>query len=178
MNEEAPQTKERVICDKCGTILHEKIDGHKSLTDIEEKYVSVARGRKFKWYVTPANLLLTCLFIAGIDYVTEPNEAKFNLDWAVWPIIGIIFLFLAAALLSKRPESFWVMGPLIFIELIIFLYAMDIAYGSNDGIFGLDWSQIPILFLLIFGFAIPLVSKLGFETPTIDEKFDRMVGDE
>jgi hypothetical protein len=178
MDEEAPQTKEREICEKCGTILREKIDDHKSITKIEEEYLTAARGRKFKWYVTPVNLLLTCLLIAGIDYVTEPNDAKFNLDWAVWPVIGILFLFFAAALLSKRPESFWIMGPLIFIELSVFSYFLDKAYGSNSGVFELDWSQIPILVFLIFGFAIPLVSKIGFEAQTIDDKFDRMVGDE
>ena len=70
------------------------------------------------------------------------------------------------------------MGPLIFIELSVFLYFLDRAYGANNGVFDLDWSQIPILAFLILGFAIPLVSKLGFVTPTIDEKFDRMVGDE
>ena len=178
MNKQASNSKERLICEKCGTILREKIDDHRSLVKIEEEYLTAARGRKFKWFVTPLNLLLTCLFIAGIDYVSEPNDAKYNLDWAVWPIAGILFLFFAAALLSKRPESFWIMGPLVFIELSIFLFALDKAYGSNEGVFGLDWAQIPILAFLIFGFAIPLVSKIGFESPTIDEKFDRMVGDE
>ncbi|MHA1912181.1 MAG: hypothetical protein ACTSYA_10845 [Candidatus Kariarchaeaceae archaeon] len=178
MNEEAPQTKERVICEKCGTILREKIDDHSAMVRIEEEYLTAARGRKFKWFVTPLNLFLTCFFIAGIDYVTKPNEARFNLDWALWPIIGILFLFSAAALLSKRPESFWIMGPLIFIELSVFLFTLDKAYGSNSGVFDLDWSQIPILTFLIFGFAIPLVSKIGFESPTIDEKFDKMVGEE
>ena len=142
---------------------------------IEENVPSSAKPRRFRWWVTPLNLILFCFFIVGIDAVTGPSLGFAHLDWALWPITGIVLLFVFAVFLSKRPESYWIVGPLAFIVAAIFLYSLDRAYGANSGIWGLDWSQIPILFILVFGFGIPVISRLGYIPDSPEDRFKKLV---
>ncbi len=125
------------------------------------------------------NVLLSCFFIAAVDFVTGPNTGGIikELDWAFWPLLGFLMLYLAATALTKRPESFWIIGPLFCVEIALLMYFVDRAYGSNDGSLGMDWAQVPMLVLLIFGFAIPVVSRVGFNDPSPEERFKRLVGE-
>ena len=168
--------QEEEICSKCGTILRDSKNSY--TVESEKKEKPRKRFRRYKFWVTPLNILFLCLFIAGIDMAIVPIDSPFQMHWAFWPIIGIITIFLLALILSKRPESFWVIAPLIFANISMLLYFIDRSYGENDGIFGLDWALIPTLALLIFGFAIPVVSRLGYIKETPEDKFKKMVGEE
>ncbi len=174
------QTEEIIeeVCPTCGTILTDKNYITDPLKELNRSSSTAKPIKRFKWWVTPLNVLVVCIFILSIDVFTGSNKNPyFYVDWAFWPIIGILSLFFIATLLTKRPESFWIVGPLIFVNISLLLFFIDRAYGDNTGILGLDWAHIPISILLTFGFLIPVISRLGYRKPTAEEKFKRHVGE-
>ena len=115
--------------------------------------------KKFKWWVTPLNLVVMAGFLAIIDYSIGNPPRTF--DWAYWPALGFLLIYVLNIIVVRRPELAWFVGPTFFLLLSIYLLIIDLAYGSNDLIWFLDWSPIPIGALLTFGTIIPIIVQLG-----------------
>ena len=130
---------------------------------------------KYKWWVTPLNILLICIFLAVIDVVTPPNTAVLNIDWAWWPIGGLIFAYAVSFILFKRPEIAWIVGPLMMLGTSILLLALDYVFPPNAGLLKLDWAIIPISALLTFGVLIPIITKFGRKKEKPIDKFRKAV---
>ena len=130
---------------------------------------------KFKWWVTPLNIFLICVFLVIIDVVTRPNTALLNIDWAWWPIGGLIFTYALSFIIFKRPEIAWIVGPLLMLGTSVLLFAIDIVFPPNDGFLKLDWAIIPIAALLTFGVLIPVITKFGRKKEKPIDKFRKAV---
>ena len=171
-----PHCKKPVVFDEI--VLQEESQIEADMEGFQSSILEYPKEKQFKWWVTPLNVLFICLFIIGIDMSTGPTIGWTGIDWAFWPVIGIIGFFLIAWVLARRPESFWIMGPLSFVLVSLFLFAIDKTYGENSGFLGLDWAQIPILALLTFGFIIPVISKLGYKSLSPEQKFESLIREE
>ncbi len=115
--------------------------------------------KKFKWWVTPLNLVVMAGFLAIIDYSIGNPPRTF--DWVYWPALGFLLIYVLNIIVVRRPELAWFVGPTFFLLLSIYLLIIDLAYGSNDLIWFLDWAPIPIGALLTFGTIIPIIVQLG-----------------
>lgn len=129
----------------------------------------------FKWWVTPLNIGLICIFLLVIDIVTLPNTAFWQIDWAWWPIGGLIFAYVVSFIIFKRPEIAWIVGPILMVGTSVLLFALDFAFPPNDGLLKLDWAIIPIVACLTFGVLIPIVTKFGRKKEKPIDKFRKAV---
>ncbi len=145
--------------------------------DIREKRTVWDRIPKFKWWVTPLNILLICLFLIVIDIVTLPNTAPLRIDWAWWPVGGLFFAYLVSFIVIKRPEIAWIVGPILMIGTSGLLLALDLVFPPNDGFLHLDWAVIPIAALLTFGVLIPIVTKFGRKKEKPIDKFRKALAE-
>ena len=116
---------------------------------------------KYKWWVTPVNLIIISGFLFIIDFATGP-PARF-IDWAYWPTLGFLMVYLLNTVVVRKPELAWFVGPVFFFLLSIFLLVLDLAYGENNKIWFMDWAPIPIGALLTFGTLIPIIVQLGIK---------------
>ncbi len=114
--------------------------------------------KKFKWWVTPLNLIVIASFLVIIDYSTGNTH---TLEWAHWPALGLLLIYVLNIIVVRRPELAWFVGPTFFLLLSIYLLIIDLAYGSNNQIWFLDWAPIPIGALLTFGTITPIIVQLG-----------------
>ena len=126
---------------------------------------------KYKWWVTPLNILFICIFLVVIDIVTLPNTAPLWIDWAWWPIGGLIFSFVVGFIIIKRPAIAWIVGPILMLGASGLLLAMDLVFPPNSGLLHLDWALIPISALLTFGILIPIITKFGRKKEKPIERF-------
>ncbi|NHK32959.1 MAG: hypothetical protein FK730_16550 [Asgard group archaeon] len=132
---------------------------------------------KYKWWVTPLNIILISLFLIIVDIVTKPNTAFINIDWAWWPIGGLLLLYLISFIISKRPTLAWIVGPILMIITSILLLVIDLINPPNDGLLRLDWATIPIAALLIFGILIPIITKFGRKKEKPIDRFRKALAD-
>jgi len=129
--------------------------------------------RKFKWWVTPLNITILASFFVIIDLSTGKGEhVLLGLDWAIWPVVGLILLYLMNLAVVSKPELAWAVGPTFFLLLSIFLIILDRVYSTNDGWLGLDWAYIPVATLLTFGTIIPTITHLGRSKKTPQQRFE------
>jgi hypothetical protein len=138
--------------------------------DLESKQTLWDRIPKYRWWVTPLNIILISLFLIVVDIVTKPNTAALNIDWAWWPVGGMVLLYLISFIVSKRPAIAWIIGPILMFGTSILLLVIDLINPPNDGLLRLDWATIPITALLIFGILIPILTKFGRK---IEKPIDR-----
>lgn len=155
---------------------NEKLD-EKVIQEFSTKRTFWDRIPKFKWWVTPLNIGLICIFLIIIDIVTLPNIAFLNIDWAWWPIGGLIFTYVVSFIIFKRPEIAWIVGPILMAGTGILLFAIDFAFPPNEGLLDLDWAIIPIVALLTFGVLIPIVTKFGRKKQKPIDKFRKAIED-
>ena len=87
---------------------------------------------KYKWWVTPLNILLISIFLIVIDIVTLPNNSFLLIDWAWWPIGGMFFAYIVSFIIFKRPEIAWIVGPILMIGASGLLLAIDLVFPPND----------------------------------------------
>ncbi len=130
---------------------------------------------KFKWWVTPLNIVLICKFSLVIDIVTLPNTSFLSIDWAWWPTGRLIFASVVSFIIFKRTEIAWIIGPILMVGTSVLLLALDLAFPSNNGLLKLDWATIPIAALLTFGVLIPIVTKFGRKKDKPIDKFRKAV---
>ncbi len=114
---------------------------------------------KYKWWVTPINLLVISGFLVVIDLVTGNPQG--SLEWVQWPAIGLMLIYAMNVIVVKKPEMAWFVGPAFFLFLAIFLLILDLVYGPNEGLLFTDWALIPVGALLAFGTIIPVIVHLG-----------------
>ncbi|MBN1329465.1 MAG: hypothetical protein JXA54_08325 [Candidatus Heimdallarchaeota archaeon] len=145
------------------------------ITDIRDKRTIWDRIPKYKWWVTPLNILLICLFLVVIDIFTLPNTAPHRIDWAWWPVGGLIFAYVVSFIVFKRTEIAWIIGPILMIGTSGLLLALDLVFPPNDGLLHLDWAIIPIAALLTFGVFIPIITKFGRKKEKPIEKFRKAI---
>ena len=138
------------------------------ITQKEEK----RNFEKFKWWVTPLNLIVISCFLVIIDYSTGMPVK--TIEWAYWPALGFLLIYLLNIAVVRRPEMAWLVGPIFFILLSIFLLIIDLAYGPNNLIWFLDWSPIPIGALLTFGTIIPIIVQLGKRKKSPKERIEEL----
>lgn len=167
-NDQAKEYSSKALEDEVGTIKDEELLPLPSFWD---------KIPKFKWWVTPLNLLMICLFLILIDLATPPNKAFLWIDWAWWPVGGIFFIYAVSFIVFKRPAIAWIIGPLLMIGVSGLLLAIDLIYPPNDGFLSMDWAHIPIAALLTFGVAIPIITKLGRKKDKPIEKFRKAVAE-
>ncbi|NHJ87676.1 MAG: hypothetical protein FK734_19600 [Asgard group archaeon] len=132
---------------------------------------------RYRWWVTPLNILLICIFLIIIDIATPPNTSFWRIDWAWWPIGGLIFAYLVSFILIKRPSIAWIVGPILMVGTSGLLLAIDLVFPPNDGLLHTDWAVIPIAALLTFGVLIPIVTKLGRKQEKPILKFRKAVSE-
>jgi hypothetical protein len=132
---------------------------------------------KYRWWVTPLNLLFVSVFLFIIDYVTKPNTSWIRIDWAWWAIGGLWFTYALSFILFKRPEIAWIIGPLLMFGAGILLLSIDYAFPPNSGPLALDWALIPITALLTFGVFIPVATKFGRKKEKPIDKFRKALAD-
>ncbi len=149
-------------------ILTEEPDGSETL---KSKRSFWDRIPKYKWWVTPLNILFICIFLVVIDIVTLPNTAPLWIDWAWWPIGGLIFAYVVSFIIIKRPAIAWIVGPILMVGGSGLLLAIDLIFPPNAGLLHLDWALIPISALLTFGILIPIVTKFGRKKEKPIERF-------
>jgi len=142
-----------------------------------EKRTFWDRIPKYKWWVTPLNILLICGFLIIIDVVTEPNTALWNIDWAWWAVGGLIFTYIVSFIVFKRPAIAWIVGPILMLGVSGLLLAIDLVFEPNAGWLGLDWAAIPIAALLTFGILIPIFTKFGRKKEKPIEKFRKAIAE-
>ncbi len=152
----------------------EKLD-EKTIKEFATKRTFWDRIPTFKWWVTPLNIGLICIFLLVIDIVTLPNTAFLQIDWAWWPIGGLIFTYVVSFIIFKRPEIAWIVGPILMVGASGLLLALDLIFPPNDGFWKLDWAIIPIAALLTFGVLIPIVTKFGRKKDKPIDKFRKAV---
>ncbi len=147
-----PQLEEILVCPNCGTEISHDQPIH-----------LVKRGLpRFKWWVAPLNLLLLSLLLIFIELGSEGGKfGKFQ--WSFWAVGGLWLLYGIGVLLSFRPDDAWVLVPLFFILVAVFLALLDLSIPTDrsNNIFGLTWSYYPIIVILIVFVIMPLVSFLG-----------------
>ncbi len=132
---------------------------------------------KYKWWVTPLNILLIGIFLVVIDVITLPNTGFLRIDWAWWPIGGMFFAYIVSFIIFKRPEIAWIVGPILMVGASGLLLAIDLVFPPNDGFLGMDWAIIPIAALLTFGVLIPIVTKFGRKKEKPIDKFRKAVAE-
>ncbi len=147
----------------------------KVIQDFSTKRTFWDRIPTFKWWVTPLNISLICIFLLVIDIVTLPNTAILQIDWAWWPMGGLIFAYVVSFIIFKRPEIAWIVGPILMVGASGLLLALDLVFPPNDGLLKLDWATIPIAALLTFGVLIPIVTKFGRKKDKPIDKFRKAV---
>ena len=156
------------------TILEETSD-KESKKEPGEQISIWDRIPKYKWWVTPLNIFFICIFLVIIDIVTRPNTAFLRIDWAWWPIGGLIFAYVVSFIIFKRPEIAWIVGPILMIGISILLIALDLIFLPNDGFLRLDWATIPVAALLTFGVLIPIVTKFGRKKEKPIDRFRKAI---
>ena len=139
--------------------------------DLQSKRSFWDRIPKYKWWVTPLNILFICIFLVVIDIVTLPNTAPLLIDWAWWPIGGLIFAYVVSFIIIKRPAIAWIVGPILMLGASGLLLAIDLIFPPNAGPLHLDWALIPISALLTFGILIPIITKFGRKKEKPIERF-------
>ncbi|MHA1124277.1 MAG: hypothetical protein ACTSO7_03865 [Candidatus Heimdallarchaeota archaeon] len=132
---------------------------------------------KYKWWVTPLNILFICIFLVVIDIVTQPNTAPLWIDWAWWPLGGLIFAYVVSFIIIKRPAIAWIVGPILMLGASGLLLAIDLIFPPNTGPLHLDWALIPIAALLTFGILIPIITKFGRKKEKPIERFRREIAE-
>ncbi|TFF84410.1 hypothetical protein EU523_01685 [Candidatus Heimdallarchaeota archaeon] len=132
---------------------------------------------RYRWWVTPLNILLISLFLITIDILTKPNNNWTRIDWAYWPIIGLFFVYAVSFIFFRRPEIAWIIGPILMIGVSCLLLAIDYAVEPNDGLLHLDWAIIPVAALLTFGVLIPIITKLGRKKDKPIDKFHKALAE-
>jgi len=137
------------------------IESERKKEQVELEQTFWDRIPEFKWWVTPLNILLVSIFLIIIDIFTKPNAAFLWIDWAWWPIGGLLFAYILGLILFRRPAIAWLFFPILMIVTSILLLVADIISGPNDWILGLDWAIIPIAAMIVFGVLIPIITKLG-----------------
>ena len=121
-----------------------------------EREPSIGAPPRFKWWVAPLNLFFISLLFVSLDYASD-----LGFLWYMWPIYGIWGLFFMGQTLRYRPEEAWLIVPIFFILLCVYLALMDWFSGENTGIFFFDWAWYPIFTLLVIGVFLPLTTSLG-----------------
>jgi hypothetical protein len=132
---------------------------------------------KYKWWVTPLNILFISSFLIIIDVVTPPNTAWARIDWAWWAVGGLFFAYIVSFIIFKRPAIAWIVGPTLMVGASGLLLAIDLVFPPNDGPLGMDWAIIPIAALLTFGVLIPIVTKFGRKKEKPIERFRKALAD-
>ena len=145
--------------------------------DLQSKRSFWDRIPKYKWWVTPLNILFICIFLVVIDIVTLPNTAPLLIDWAWWPIGGLIFAYVVSFIIIKRPAIAWIVGPILMLGASGLLLAIDLIFQPNAGPLHLDWALIPISALLTFGILIPIITKFGRKKEKPIEKFRKEIAE-
>ena len=156
-------------------VILEEINGKKTQKESNEQMSFWNRIPKYKWWVTPLNILFICIFLVIIDIVTRPNTAFLRIDWAWWPIGGLIFAYVVSFIIFKRPEIAWIVGPILMIGISILLITLDLIFLPNDGFLRLDWATIPVAALLTFGVLIPIVTKFGRKKEKPIDRFRKTI---
>ncbi|NHJ49092.1 MAG: hypothetical protein FK733_14995 [Asgard group archaeon] len=154
-----------------------EIESEKDPEGFESKRSFWDRIPKYKWWVTPLNILLICIFLVVIDIVTPPNTAFWRIDWAWWPIGGLFFAYIVSFIIFRRPAIAWVVGPILMVGTSILLLVIDLVFPPNDGLIGLDWATIPIAALLIFGVLIPIITKFGRKKEKPIDRFRKAIAE-
>lgn len=128
----------------------------------EETTRLVRRGiPRFKWWVAPVNIF----FISILYYLLELGINTYydvSFPWSIWAIVGTWLLYLLGLGLTYRTEDSWILVPVFFTLLSLFLASIDWALSSQITIFiGLSWSFYPIVVIMILLVILPLVTFLG-----------------
>ncbi|MHA1302441.1 MAG: hypothetical protein ACTSPI_01905 [Candidatus Heimdallarchaeaceae archaeon] len=140
---------------------------------MNEKFKTKKRITQFEWWVTPLNIITLSAFFIILDLSTGTGDnAILGLDWALWPPFAFVLLYVMNLIVVSKPELSWAVGPVFFLVISVFLIILDRYYGSNLGWLGLDWAQIPVATILIFGKIIPTVTHLGKKKMTAKERFE------
>ena len=153
------------------------ISQEKESNNLQTKRTFWDRIPKYKWWVTPLNILLIGIFLVVIDVITLPNTGFLRIDWAWWPIGGMFFGYIVSFIIFKRPEIAWIVGPILMVGASGLLLAIDLVFPPNDGFLGMDWAIIPITALLTFGVLIPIVTKFGRKKEKPIDKFRKAVAE-
>ena len=94
-----------------------------------EREPRIGAPPRFKWWVAPLNLFFISLLFVSLDYASD-----LGFHWYMWPIYGIWGLFFMGQTLRYRPEEAWLIVPIFFILLCVYLALMDWFSGENTGI--------------------------------------------
>lgn len=123
-----------------------------------ETKLSIGSPPRFHRWVAPVNLFFISLLFVSLDFAFYGA-----LTWAIWPIFGVWGLYFMGQALRYRPEEAWLIVPLFFIFLCVYLALIDWLSGKNEGILFFDWAWYPIFTLLVIGVLLPLTTAIGRE---------------
>ena len=124
----------------------------------------VTRGKpRFKWWVAPLNLLFLSIMLYFIDNAVRDLYPEL-FPWSIWAISGIWMMYFLGLALTYRTDDAWIIVPVFFTLLDIFLASIDWYIGSDQVLLlGLSWSFYPIIILTVLFIILPLVTFMGRE---------------
>lgn len=144
-----------IICPKCDHMI-----------DPRGKTLIVTTGiPRFKWWVAPINIVgLSLLFV--LLNIGSSIDSPDPFPWSIWVVVGLWLLYFVGIALKYRPNEAWLIVPIFFGLLSIFLASIDIF--SNDErstiFLGLSWSFYPIVVIMILFVILPIMTFLGKST--------------
>ncbi len=142
------------MCPNCGTeISHEK------------PVHVVKRGLpRFKWWVAPLNLTLISILLILIELGADGGKFD-EFQWSFWAVGGLWLVYGLGVMLSFRSEDAWILVPVFFIFVAVFLALLDLnitsSYSMKKQFLGLTWSYYPIVIIIIAFVIMPIISFVG-----------------
>ena len=130
---------------------------------------------RFQWWVAPLNLLI----ISSLLLMYNLNLGGDNVfPWSIWAISGIWLVYGVGTLLTYRPHDAWIIVPVFFGLLSLFLVSIDWASPSTSGksyILGLTWSYIPVITMMVFLVILPIVTSIGRVTRSAVDQMEEII---
>jgi hypothetical protein len=131
--------------------------------DLETPVNIIRKGiPRFKWWVAPLNMIFFSILISFYDLGIRINNPGI-FPWSIWAIIGMWLIYFLGVALSHRPHDAWLIIPIFFILLSMFLASIDwaITDESNEILFKLSWSFYPITTILVLFVILPVITFTG-----------------
>lgn len=144
-----------IICPNCDHMIDPYVKTH----------IVVSGTPRFRWWVAPVNLLvLSALFV--LLNIGSAIDSPDPFPWSIWVVAGLWLLYFLGLALKYRPQEAWLIVPMFFGIVSIFIASIDLFTNEGESIIflGLTWSFYPVVTITTIFVILPIVTFLGKTT--------------